>query len=102
MHKVHEKVLQASELCYVDALSSFDPLNSSITLFYTSCAVRALLLGLFITLDEFKITLEKAMNLFKTILPLYAFFGCGPQIRPIVFLTDNSNAKRNALIFADQ
>ena len=97
MCRVHEKVLQASELCYVDASSSFDPLNSSITLFYTSCAVGALPLGLFITSDELEITLEKAMNLFKTILPPYAFFGRGPQIGPIVFLTDDSNAEHNAL-----
>ena len=33
----------------------------------------------------------------KTILPLYAFYGCGPQTGPILFLTDDSNAERNAL-----
>ena len=97
MHRVHKKVLQAIELCYVDALSSFDLLNSSITLFYISCAVRALPLGLFIISDELEIILEKVMNLLKTILLPYAFFGHGPQIRLIVFLTDDSNAKRNAL-----
>ena len=78
MCRVHEKVLQAGELCYVDASASFDPLNSSITLLYTSCAVGALPLGLFVTSDELEITLEKAMNLLKTILPPYAFFGRGP------------------------
>ncbi len=54
--------------------ASFDPLNSSITLFYTSCAVEALLLGLFITSDEFEIILEKVMNLLKMILLPYTFF----------------------------
>ena len=49
----------------MNALSSFDPLNSSITLFYTSCTVGALPLGLFIILDELEITLEKAINLLK-------------------------------------
>ncbi len=36
--QVYEKIQQASELCYMDALSSFEPLNTLITLFYTSCA----------------------------------------------------------------
>ena len=58
---VHEKVMQAAELCYIDASASFEHLNTLITLLYTSCAVSALLLGLFITLDELEITLEKAV-----------------------------------------
>ncbi len=97
MCRVHKKVLQAGELCYVNALASFDPLNSSITLLYTSYVVGALPLGLFVTSDELEITLEKAMNLFKTILPPYVFFGCEPQIRLMVFLTDDSSAEHNAL-----
>ncbi|CAB4439790.1 unnamed protein product [Rhizophagus irregularis] len=97
MCRVHEKILQAGELCYMDASASFEPLNSSITLIYTSCAVGALPLGLFITSDELEITLEKSINLLKTILPSYAFFGRGPQVGPIVFITDDSNAERNAL-----
>ncbi|CAG8697421.1 17913_t:CDS:2, partial [Funneliformis caledonium] len=76
MCRVHEKVLQEGELCYVDALASFDPLNSSITLLYTSCTVGALPLGLFVTSDELEIT---------------------PQIGLMVILTDDSSAERNAL-----
>ena len=45
--RVHEKIPQAHELCYMDALASFKHLNMSITLLYTSCAVGALPLGLF-------------------------------------------------------
>ena len=81
----------------MDASSSFEPLNNSITRFYTSCAIGALSLGLFITSDEFEVTLEKAINLLKSILPPYAFFGRGPQLGPEVFLTDDSSAERNAL-----
>src|SRR6266496_4634318 len=33
----------------------------------------------------------------KTILPPHAFYGRGPQTGPILFLTDDSNAERNAL-----
>ncbi|CAG8663417.1 10514_t:CDS:2 [Funneliformis caledonium] len=97
MCRVHEKVLQAGELCYVNALASFDSLNSSIILLYTSCTVRALPLGLFVTSDELEITLKKAMNLLKTVLPPYAFFRRGPQIGLMVFLTNDSSAERNAL-----
>jgi hypothetical protein len=97
MSRVHEKVLQSGELCYMDASASFEPLNTSITLLYTSCAVGALPLGLFITSDELEITLEKALNLLKTILPQNAFFGRGPQVGPKIFITDDSSAERNAL-----
>ena len=99
MCRVHKKVLQAGELCYVNALASFDPLNSSIILFYTSCVIETLPLSLFITSDKLEITLEKAMNLFKMILPLYTFFGRGPQIRLIVFLTDDLSVEHNVLEF---
>ena len=61
MSQVHEKIQQACEICYMDASASFEPLNTSITLLYTSCAVGALPLGLFITSDESEITLEKAV-----------------------------------------
>jgi len=81
----------------VDTLASFNPLNSSITLLYTSCAVRALPFGLFVTSDELEITLEKVINLLKMILLLYAFFRCRPQIGLMVFLTDDLSAERNAL-----
>jgi len=68
MSRVHEKVPQAGELCYVDASASFEPLNTSITLLYTSCTVRALSLGLFITSDELEVTLERAVFNFLLLL----------------------------------
>ncbi|CAG8836313.1 13320_t:CDS:1, partial [Gigaspora margarita] len=76
---VHKKVLQAGEICYMDASVSFDSLNTSSTFFYTSCTVRAFPLGLFITSDESESTLEKAIDLLKTILLPYAFFGHGQK-----------------------
>jgi len=54
-------------------------------------------LALFITFDEFEVTLEKAINLLKTILPPYTFFGRDPQVGLMVFITDDSNAERNTL-----
>jgi hypothetical protein len=48
----HEKILQSRELYYMDTSPSFEPLNTSITLLYTSCTVEALPLGPFITSDE--------------------------------------------------
>lgn len=59
--RIHEKIPQAGEICYVDASASFEPLNTSITLLYTSCIAGALPLGVLITSDESEITLEKAV-----------------------------------------
>ena len=64
----------------MDASASFEPLNTSITLFYTSCAVGVLPLALFITFDELEITLKKAINLLKTIFSQHAFFGRDQQL----------------------
>ncbi|CAG8706209.1 665_t:CDS:2, partial [Funneliformis caledonium] len=61
MSRVHEKVPQAGKLYYVNASASFEPLNTLITLLYTSCAVGALPFRLFIMLDELEVTLERAM-----------------------------------------
>ncbi|CAB4424043.1 unnamed protein product [Rhizophagus irregularis] len=66
MCRVHEKILQAGELCYMDASASFEPLNTSITLLYTSCAAGALLLGVLITSDELEVTLKKAVIILLT------------------------------------
>ena len=70
---VHEKVIQASEICYMNTLAAFNPLNTLITLLYTSCTVSALLLEIFFTSDELKITLKKSGNyyLFDYILLFY-------------------------------
>ncbi|GBC07784.1 hypothetical protein RclHR1_07690018 [Rhizophagus clarus] len=97
MCRVHEKISQAGELCYMDASASFEQLNTSITLLYTSCTVGALPLGMFITSDELETTLKKAIGLLKTILPEYAFFRRSPLVGLVIFLTDDSSAERKAL-----
>ncbi len=61
---MHKKVFQAEELYYIDASASFDPLNTSITLLYTSWMAGTLLLGLFVTSDELEITLKKAIIIY--------------------------------------
>ncbi len=61
----------------MDASVSFKPLNISIILLYTSCIAGMLSLGLFITSDELEITIEKAINILKEILPKHAFFSRG-------------------------
>ncbi len=61
MAQVHEKIRQADEICYIDASATFDPLNTSITLLYMSCAISAFSLEVFFTSDELEITLEKAV-----------------------------------------
>jgi hypothetical protein len=97
MKRVHERVRQAGEICYFDASSSFDPLNTSVTLLYTSCAAGALPLGLFLTSNESEVTIEFAINKLKSILPQNAFFGRGADLGPSAFITDDSAAERNAI-----
>ncbi|CAG8851293.1 45137_t:CDS:2, partial [Gigaspora margarita] len=60
MARIHEKIPQVQEIYYMDTSASFDPLNISITLLYTSCAAGALPLELFLTSDKQEIMLEKA------------------------------------------
>ncbi len=64
MSQVYEKVSQAYEICYMDVSASFEPLNTSITLLYTSCTVGTLPLGLFITSNESEIILKKVVSSF--------------------------------------
>ncbi len=61
MCRIHEQILQAGELCYVDTSALFEPLNTSITLLYMSCAIGALPFRLLITLDESEVTLKKVV-----------------------------------------
>lgn len=82
MIRVHEKIRQAGELCFLDVYASFDPLNTSISLLYTSCMAGALPSGIFSTFDEAEVATENAINLLKTILPANAFYGYGPQLGP--------------------
>uniref|UniRef100_U9TM85 MULE transposase domain-containing protein n=1 Tax=Rhizophagus irregularis (strain DAOM 181602 / DAOM 197198 / MUCL 43194) TaxID=747089 RepID=U9TM85_RHIID len=95
MKRVHEKIRQAGEICYFDASSSFDPLNTSITLLYTSCVAGALPFDLFLTSDESEVTIEFAINKLKSILPSNAFFGRGVDLDPSMFMTDDSAAEHD-------
>lgn len=97
MNRVHEKINQAGELCFIDASASFELLNTSIVLLYTSCIAGALPLGIIVMSDESEATFEKGINLLKVLLPHYAFFGRGPNMGPMVILTDDSRAEQNAI-----
>ncbi len=66
--RIYEKIFQAEKLCYVDASASFELLNTLITLFYTSCTIKALLLELLVISDELEITLEKVIFNFLLLL----------------------------------
>ncbi|CAG8854198.1 39830_t:CDS:1, partial [Gigaspora margarita] len=55
-------------------LASFEPLNTSITLFYTSCIAGALPLGLIVTLNELETTLENGMNMLRSLFSQHVFW----------------------------
>ena len=71
---MHEQIHQVGEIYYIDVSVSFELLNISIILLYTSYIVDALLLDLFIILDELEITIKKVINLLKTIFSEFVFF----------------------------
>ncbi|PKC17502.1 hypothetical protein RhiirA5_405823 [Rhizophagus irregularis] len=80
--------IMTEQLCK-NSSASFDSLNTSIILLYMSYAADALPLGVLITLDELEITLEKGV---EYSFP-HTFYGRGPQVRPMVFFTDDSSAE---------
>ncbi|CAG8832488.1 2855_t:CDS:2 [Gigaspora margarita] len=94
---IHINIRQAEEICYVDALSSFDSLNTSITLLFTSCVTSALPLRIILILVELEETLAFAFNLLKTILSHQVFYNRGSETRPCIIITDDSTAEQNAL-----
>ncbi|CAB5394533.1 unnamed protein product [Rhizophagus irregularis] len=95
MKRVHKKIRQAGKICYFDASSNFDPLNTSIMLLYTSCVAGALPFDLFLISDESEVTIEFAINKLKSILPSNAFFGRGVDLDPSMFMTDDSAAEHD-------
>ena len=46
---------------------------------------------------EDEITLKASFDLYKSLLPTGAFFGCGPNVGPKIAMTDDCQAEQNAL-----
>ena len=74
-----------------------DEHNLRFFLICTQSVAGALPLGIILTSDEQESTLKKGFEMFKSLLPIDAFFGKGPCSGSEVIMTDNSDELRNSL-----
>ena len=78
----------------MDSFSNMDEYNLRVFLMVTHSACGALPLAIFVTSDEKEQTLKDALEMLKTCLPDYAFYGA--QF-PKVVMTDNCYELRSSL-----
>ena len=97
MYRVHETVPQCGEIVMIDATSNLD--RNDFKLFHLVCPspIGALPLAEIITSREDAQTVFFGLEVLKTVLPANAFFGRGRDVGPQIFMTDDSDAERNAL-----
>ena len=97
MSRVHEHVQQAGEMIFYDSTSTLDRFNTSLFILYTSHPTGGLPLAVMITSDEQEETLVQGLNQLIRVLPQGAFYGRGADKGPLIAMTDDSSAERNAL-----
>ena len=97
MHRVHDVVPQSGEIVLIDATANLDRSDSK--LFHLVCPtpIGALPLAEIITTREDTDTVMFALQVLQSVLPDRAFYGRGRTLGPQVFMTDDSDAERNAL-----
>ena len=98
--RVHKMIPQSGDLLMMDATSNVD--RSDTKIFHLMCPSSAggLPLATLVTTREDAETIEFGLQLLKTILPQYAFFGRGPTVGPALGITDDSDSERKALLSA--
>lgn len=84
----------ARDICFVDSTASCDADNHMITFLLAPTVAGAVPLGVIITDSSSEASYTAGFQLFKIVLPNDCFGGIG---YPAVFMTDDSDAERNAL-----
>ena len=99
-HRVHETIPAAGDLLIVDATSNLD--RSDTKLFHLMCPspIGGLPLGTIITTKADQPTLSEALDLYKTLLNNNSFYGRGANLGPVLTITDDDSAERNAISYA--
>ena len=97
MSRVHKCIKQAEEVVFCDSTSTLDRFNTSLFILSTSHPTGGIPLAVMITSDEQEETLLHGLSMLKGVLPKEAFHGRGVQQGPMVVMTDDSLAERNAL-----
>ncbi len=96
MSRVHESIQQAGEMIFCESTSTLDRFNTSMFVLSTSHSAGGLPLGVVITSDEQEETIQQGLELLKDVLPAGSFCGRGKE-GPMITMTDDSSAERNAL-----
>lgn len=96
MQRILTKHPNSAELVFVDSSGGMDRYNCRVFLLLTHSVAGGLPIGCLITTSETKETITSALNLYKEIVPLGAFYGRGQQ-GPAVFMTDDSDAEQQSL-----
>ena len=97
MKRVHQHILQSSELVFVDSSGCMDTSNYRVFMLMTNCSAGGLPVGMFLTTSESESALVAGLELLKSVLPSDCFYGRGSR-GPMFFMTDDSSAERNALM----
>jgi hypothetical protein len=97
MRRVHQTIPQSAELCFIDATSSLDRNDTKLFHLLSSSVIGGLPLAEILTTREDTETIVFALQLLKTILPAGAFCDRGGILGPQLFMSDDSDALRNAL-----
>ena len=96
MSRVHEHIQQAGEMVFCDATSTLDRFNTSLFVLSTSHPAGGLPLGVMITSDEQEETIVQGLSQLLNVFPQGAFYGRGADKGPLIAMTDDSSAERNA------
>ena len=102
MKRVHRMVKHSGELVFVDAGGNMDRQNTRVFLLLTHSAAGGLPLGVLLVSNEQCSTVTSALRLYMTLLDDDCFGGRGSG-GPVIFMTDDSAAERNAIqtVFPD-
>ena len=102
MKRVHRLIKHSGETVFVDASGSMDRQNLRVFMLMTHSSAGALPIGVLILPNEQSATIAAALHLYMTLLDEQCFGGRGAA-GPLVFMTDDCAAERNALhtVFPD-
>ncbi|XP_064109019.1 uncharacterized protein LOC135217219 [Macrobrachium nipponense] len=92
--RVHKNMREACEVVFVDTTTHVDQLNTAVTPLLCGGPCGALPLGVIFTSSQAEQSYTKGFQLLKKVLDKSAFYY---QNYPNCFITDNSEAERNAL-----
>jgi len=92
MQRAHELPF-SKDIAFVDSTSSCDAQGHSVMFMLTACGIGAVPLAIMITKNQSIADYKAAFNLIKTSIPN----GFGNQDFPLQFITDDSDAERQAL-----